>query len=175
MHPSSTAKTTEWPWNFNTATREYLQQIITFLRLPSWLSGKESAHQCRRYKRRGFNPWVGISPGEGNGNPLQYSCLKNPMDRVAWWAIVYRVTKSWTWLSVHTQIVFFFTLTFSSPPLCSIKKNSIQIWAVWFFGTLFHHLLGLLASPIMFPFLIITTCLSIYWSVMHWAVWNWSQ
>ena len=40
VHPSSTAKTTEWPWNFNIATREYLQQIVTFLRLPSWLSGR---------------------------------------------------------------------------------------------------------------------------------------
>jgi len=33
---------------------------------------------------------------EGNGNPLQYSCLENPMDRGAWWATVHRVTKSWT-------------------------------------------------------------------------------
>jgi len=36
------------------------------------------------------------SPGEENGNPLQYSCLENPMGRGAWWAIVYRVTKSQT-------------------------------------------------------------------------------
>ena len=39
------------------------------------------------------------SPGEGNGNPLQYSCLENPMDRGAWWAMVHRVAKSWTRLS----------------------------------------------------------------------------
>ena len=39
------------------------------------------------------------SPGEGNGNPLQYSCLKNPMDGGAWWATVHRVTKSGTQLS----------------------------------------------------------------------------
>ena len=36
------------------------------------------------------------SPGEGNGNPLQYSCLKNPMDGGAWWTTVHGVTKSWT-------------------------------------------------------------------------------
>jgi len=36
------------------------------------------------------------SPGEGNGNPLQHSCLENPMDREAWWAIVLGVAKSWT-------------------------------------------------------------------------------
>ena len=43
----------------------------------------------------GWIPGWGRSPGEGNGNPLQYSCLKNPMDRRAWQATVYRVTKSW--------------------------------------------------------------------------------
>ena len=44
----------------------------------------------------GSIPRLGRSPGEGNGNPLQYSCLENPMDRGAWWAMVCRVTKSWT-------------------------------------------------------------------------------
>ena len=41
-------------------------------------------------------PELGRSPGEGNGNPLQYSCLENPMDRGAWWAAVHGVAKSWT-------------------------------------------------------------------------------
>ena len=41
----------------------------------------------------------GDSPGERNGNPLQYSCLENPMDRGAWWATVHGVAKSWTQLS----------------------------------------------------------------------------
>ena len=41
-------------------------------------------------------PGSGRSPGEGNGNPLQYSCLENPMDRGAWWATVYRVAKKQT-------------------------------------------------------------------------------
>ena len=44
----------------------------------------------------GSIPGVGRSPGEGHGNPLQYSCLKNPMDNGAWQAIVHRVAKSWT-------------------------------------------------------------------------------
>ena len=39
------------------------------------------------------------SPGEGNGNPLQYSRLENPMDRGAWWATIHGVTKSWTQFS----------------------------------------------------------------------------
>ena len=44
----------------------------------------------------GLIPGSGRSPGVENGNPLQYSCLKNPMDRGAWWATVVGVTKSWT-------------------------------------------------------------------------------
>ena len=44
----------------------------------------------------GSIPGLGRSPGEGNGNPLQYSCLENPMDRGAWRATVHGVTKSWT-------------------------------------------------------------------------------
>ena len=44
-------------------------------------------------------PGLGRSPGEGSGNPLQSSCLENPMDRGAWWAAVLRVMKSWTPLS----------------------------------------------------------------------------
>ena len=44
----------------------------------------------------GSIPGLGRSPGEGNGNPLQYSCLENPMDRGAWRATVHRVEKSWT-------------------------------------------------------------------------------
>ena len=44
----------------------------------------------------GLIPGSGRSPGGGNGNLLQYSCLENPMDRGAWWATVHGVTKSWT-------------------------------------------------------------------------------
>ena len=44
----------------------------------------------------GSIPGLGRSSGEGNGNPLQYSCLENPMDRGTWWATVHGVTKSRT-------------------------------------------------------------------------------
>ena len=50
----------------------------------------------------GSVPGSGRSPGEGNGNPLQYSCLENPMDRGAWWATAHGVAKSWTRLSDFT-------------------------------------------------------------------------
>ena len=47
----------------------------------------------------GLIPRSGRSPEGGNGNPLQYSCLGNPMDREAWWATVHGVAESWTHLS----------------------------------------------------------------------------
>ena len=50
----------------------------------------------------GSTSGLGGFPGEGTGNPLQYSCLGNPLDRGAWWAIVHEVTKSWTWFSNWT-------------------------------------------------------------------------
>ena len=51
--------------------------------------------------------WIsgaGRSPGRGHGNPLQYSCLKNSLDRGALWATVHGVTKSWTQLNTHTPL-----------------------------------------------------------------------
>ena len=55
----------------------------------------------------GSIPGSGRSPGEGNGNPLQYSCLENPMDGGAWWATVHRVTKSRTQLSDFTFFLIY--------------------------------------------------------------------
>ena len=51
----------------------------------------------------GSIPESGRSPGEGNGNPLQYSCLDNSMDEGAWWATVHGFAKSWTQLSNFTH------------------------------------------------------------------------
>ena len=59
-------------------------------RLPWWLSSKESAFNVGDM---GSIPGMGKSPGEGNGNPLQCSCLGNLMGRGAWQATVYGVTK----------------------------------------------------------------------------------
>ena len=64
--------------------------------LPWWPSGKDSACSVGD---PGSIPGSGRSPGVGNGNPLQYSCPENPMDRGAWRATVHGVTKSWTRLS----------------------------------------------------------------------------
>ena len=53
----------------------------------------------RKQKDLGLIPGSGRSPEEGNGNPFQYSCLENSMDRGAWWATVHGVAKGWTQLS----------------------------------------------------------------------------
>ena len=67
-----------------------------FLGFPSGSDGKESA--CKAGDP-GSIPGSVRSPGGGNGNPLQYSCLEHSVDRGAWQATVHGVTKSWTQLS----------------------------------------------------------------------------
>ena len=59
---------------------------------PCGSDGKESACNAGDL---GLIPGLGRSPGGGHGNPHQYSCLENPMDRGAWQAIVYGITRSW--------------------------------------------------------------------------------
>ena len=54
-------------------------------------------------REEGLIPGLGRSPGGGHGNPLQYSCLKNPMDREAWWATVHTVAKNGALLSDLAQ------------------------------------------------------------------------
>ena len=68
------------------------------------------------------------SLGEGNGNPLQYSCLENPMDRGAWWTTVHGVAKSWTLLSDFTSLI-------SLTSYLSLEKemathSSILVWRI---------------------------------------------
>ena len=65
------------------------QMVIVVKNLPS---------SARDIRDKGLIPGLGRSPGGGHGNPLQYPCLKNPMDRGAWRATVHRVTKSRTQL-----------------------------------------------------------------------------
>ena len=77
---------------------------------PRLLSGKESACQFRRCERHGFNSEPGRYPGEGNGNPLLYSCLENSTDKRAWRVTVHEVSKksdTTEQLSMHTAHVNF--------------------------------------------------------------------
>ena len=80
---------------------------------PGGLHGKESAYQAGEL---GLIPGSGRCPGEGNGNPLQYSCLENPMDRKSWWATVHGVAKR------HDQVTN--TLIFHY----SIQQRALADW-----------------------------------------------
>ena len=73
--------------------------LLQMLALPRWLNGKESACIAGDTGNTGLISGLGRSPGEGNGHPLQYSCLENPMDRGAWRATAHGVAKSQTRLS----------------------------------------------------------------------------
>ena len=67
--------------------------------LPCGSLGKESTSDALDTGDIGSIPGTGRSPGEGNGNLLQYSCQENPMDREAWQSTVHRAAKSWTRLN----------------------------------------------------------------------------
>ena len=71
----------------------------------------------------GLTPVLGRSPREGNGNPLQYSCLENSMDRGARWATVHGVRNSWTWLSTQQNT---YVLEISWPHL--LTWTSLKWW-----------------------------------------------
>ena len=74
-------------------------QLSTVHGLLRWLSGKEPTANAGDAEDTGSVPGSGRSPGEGNGNPLHYTCLKNPMDRGAWRVTLHGVTKNRTQLS----------------------------------------------------------------------------
>ena len=71
----------------------------------------------------GSIPRSGRSPGEGSGNPLQYSCLENSMDGEAWWATVHGVAKSWTRLSDFT---FFLILEITIEKFATKEKSKFR-------------------------------------------------
>ena len=100
---------------------------LYYMWLPRWLSGKESTCQCKDTVH-GYDSWVGRSPGGEHGNPPQYSCLENPMERGAWQAIVQRVIESdmTEWLSTHIHIYTIFYV-FS---LFKILKNSLFMYSL---------------------------------------------
>ena len=70
-----------------------------FITIGSFPGGSDGEVSACNAEDLGLIPGLGRSPGEGNGNPLQSSCLENPMDRGAWWTVVHGVTKRWDQLS----------------------------------------------------------------------------
>ena len=115
-NPAVTISVNKWAFS-----KQYIRSFHSFLWLSSicvcvcvcvykysrtltwWLSGEESTCQCRYM---GLIPGSGRSHGEGNGNPLEYSCLGNSMDGGTWWPTVHRVAKSRTRLSNFTSLHF---------------------------------------------------------------------
>ena len=76
---------------------------------------------------------LGRSPGEGNGYPLQYSCLENPIDRGAWWATVHGVTKSWAFLlnyhllsNTSLNILLKISTSLTTLPVCLTLLDSLE-------------------------------------------------
>ena len=95
---------------------------------PGGSGGKESA--CNAGEPDSI-PRSGRSLGEGNDNPLHYSCLENSMDRGAWWAMIHRVTKSWKWLSdfhfpLFKEKMGFQGGTGDKEPTCQCRRDVAQ-------------------------------------------------
>ena len=94
--------------------------------LPRWLSGKESACQCRSRRRLGFDPWVGKIPWRRTWLPTLASCLENPIDEgdgySPWYCKEWDMTE---WLSLHFTLwlVFILKLIFLSFPCGSARKE----------------------------------------------------
>ena len=100
---------------------------------------KNSPASAENIRDVGSIPGWKRSPGGGRGNPLQYSCPENPMDRGPWWATVYRVAKSRTWLKqvqMHAQrwgSILGLVQDLS-------EKNMLSFLLIWSFTTVSHKL-----------------------------------
>ena len=135
--------------SIKTASFLAFKKNITFsvylMEPPWWLRDKESACHCRRHGWERSPGW-GRSPGKGNGNPLQYFHLGNPMDRSSLGATLQGVTKGRTWLSDGTTAtsrlgggerwnIIFPTVDLKSKPRILIcNKNGYVLWSgqLWY-------------------------------------------
>ena len=94
---------------------------------------KSPSAKARHTKDAGFSPGLGRLPGGGNGNPLQYYCFRNPMDRGPWWATVQRVA-SLTWLSISAWYVHISQIVVVESRVHGLQDSRLPI---------FHFPLGL--------------------------------
>ena len=84
---------------FTTIMSSSNMKWVIYYMTPDGSAGKESTCNAGNIGDMGSVPELGRSPGGGNGDPLQYSCLENPMHRGTWWATVQRAAKMTEWLS----------------------------------------------------------------------------
>ena len=97
----------------------------SFLKGAFFLGGSDSKTSAYNVGDLGSISGLGRSPQEGNSNPLQYSCLENPMDGGAWWAVVHGVPKSWTRLRNFTFTFHFHALEKEMP-----THSSVLAWRI---------------------------------------------
>jgi len=125
-----------------------MDMVVCF---PGGTSGKEPTSQCRRLRdARSISHGSGRSPGGGHGNPLQYSCLENPMDRGDWRVTVHRVTKRWMWLKWLSMHMHIFPKTLHNGQLARfdyrlqcVKWCSSLVDLIMILGTLVRLLTGM--------------------------------
>ena len=96
-------------------------KITAFMGFPGGSDGRESACSAGD---PGSVPGLGRSPGEGNGYPLQYSCLENPMDRGAWRAAVHGVAVTQIRLSEDFHVTL-------SPAIILRAGRAVLLWVLW--------------------------------------------
>ena len=130
MEPRRVLKTDPWTcenfikdrdrihWKKRKTVQKLVQPVIRLGKIVLSPGGSEVKASACNAGDLGSIPGLGRSPGEGDGNPLQYSCLENPMDREVRWATVYGVAKSRTQLSDFT-----FTFSFSLHTKINSKIN----------------------------------------------------
>ena len=122
--PETFGKLLQWETGSN--------KMLTRWGLPRWFSVKKQKQNLPAdAEDTGLTPESRRCPGEGNGSPLQYSCLENRMDRGAWCAIVHGVTKSWTWLRDRQ---------FQFPVVC-VNVASELAHSLSSFFAIYHHFL----------------------------------
>ena len=95
------------------------------LKPTSYSRAQKKTEGCPLFYKAGINTVSTHNSGEGNGTPLQYSCLENPMDGGAWWTAVHGVAKSWTRLSDVT-----FTFHFHALEKEMATHSSVLAWRI---------------------------------------------
>ena len=118
------------------------QHLKGELELASWTRGGGGPRQSKQQvQKQKFRRVSGVGGGEGDGAPLQYSCLENPMDGGAWWAAVHGVAKRWTRLSDFT-----FTFHFNALEKETATHPSVLAWRIPGTGSLVAAVYGVTQS-----------------------------